>query len=297
MRSRARALHGTWVMPPWTLGMVRSPEVGSPNVRLVAHAGARHPCRTMQVLQPQSSRPSVVGTSRTLVTCSVGVALVFGGIWLGIQEMSSSTLAELVLRARPGAVGTTLAALGWAFGILAPAALVLAGSLRLGRALGPALETRRPNPYLRIVRGLPAGQTAALGVRLPDGRYLPAVVIGPQGVVVLERLPPPAALRRVDGRWEARLRDRGWTAIEDPRIRCERDAEALRRWLGEDDVDYVVKVHAAVIDDKLSVGRTAGCAIVTSSEVAEFIAALPVQRQLTEARRERVVARIRSAIS
>lgn len=277
--------------------MVRSPSVDSPKVRLVAHAGARHPCRTMQVLQPQSSRSTFAGTSRTFAAASFGVALVFAGVWLGVQEMSSSTLTELVLRARPGAVGTTLAALGWAFGIIAPAGLVLAGSVRLGRAIGPALEARRPSPYLRIVRGLPAGQTAALGVRLPDGRYLPAVVIGPHGVAVLERLPPAAALRRVDGRWEARLRDRGWTAIEDPRVRCERDAEALRRWLGEGDVDYVVKVHAAVIDDKLSVGRTAGCAVVTAAEVAEFIAALPVQRQLTEARRQRVIGRIRSAIS
>ena len=277
--------------------MVRSPSLDSPKVRLVAHPGARHPCRTMQVLQAQSSRPSFVGASRAVVTSSLGTVLVLAGVWLGVQEMTSSALAELVLKAKPGAVGTTIAALGWAFGIIAPTALILAGSLRLVRVLGPALERQRPNPYLRIVRGLPAGRTAALGVRLPDGRYLPAIVVGPHGVALFERLPPAGALRRVDGRWEARLRDRGWTPIEDPRLRCERDAEALRRWLGEDDVDFVVKVHAALIDDRLSVGRTAGCAVVTSREVPEFLAALPPQRQLTEARRERVVALIRGAIS
>lgn len=250
----------------------------------------------MQVLQRQSPRPSLVGASRTITTASLGVALVAAGVWLGVQEMTSSTLTELVLRARPGAVGTTVAALGWAFGILAPASLVLAGSMRFARAVLPALEASRPSPYLRIARALPPGQTAAVGIRLPDGRFLPTLVVGPHGIVLLERLPPAGALRRTDGRWEARLRDRGWTSIEDPRIRCERDADALRRWLGEDDVDYVVKVHAAVIDDRLSIGRTAGCAIVTSREVPEFIAALPPQRQLTEARLEQVVRRVRSAM-
>jgi hypothetical protein len=117
---------------------------------------------------------------------------------------------------------------------------------------------------------------------------IPDVVLGPHGIAFFEQLPPPAATRQVGGRWEARFSDGRWRPIENPLERAARDADGLRRFLAEDDRDFVVKVHAVVTSIAPQVERTDTCAVVPLANVAGWIAALPVQRSLSAARLQHV---------
>ena len=119
---------------------------------------------------------------------------------------------------------------------------------------------------------------------------------GPHGVAIFELLPPLRASRHHDGRWEVRVRSGRWIPIENPLERASRDAERVRRWLADDDHDFVVKVHAAVIAPDLSLPRTPTCAVITSDQVAAYLASLPPQRSLTASRRERLVELIRELV-
>ena len=74
-----------------------------------------------------------------------------------------------------------------------------------------------------------------------------------------------------------------------------RDAERVRRWLGHDDADFVVKVYAAVVGPAPTVDRTAGCAVLTPDQLGSWIAALPAQRSLTTGRRELILDLVRDA--
>jgi hypothetical protein len=120
------------------------------------------------------------------------------------------------------------------------------------------------------------------------------VVLGPFGAAVLRELPPAPVTRIRDGRWELKAR-RGWITLENPLDRASRDAERVRRWLGHDDADFVVKAYAAVVGTGWKIARTADCAVLTPDEVAAWISALPPQRSLTEGRREQVLDLVREA--
>ena len=124
----------------------------------------------------------------------------------------------------------------------------------------------------------------AARVRLPDGRVVPEVVMGPFGVAVIEELPPPHASRHQNGHWEIRHRGGAWVPVENPLDRASRDAERLRRWLADDDRDHVVKVYAAVVAPDGNVARSPTCAVVAPDELAGWIASLPAQRTLNEDR-------------
>ncbi len=100
------------------------------------------------------------------------------------------------------------------------------------------------------------------------------------------RRPPPA--RHVGGRWEARFSDGRWRPIENPLDRAARDADGLRRFLAEDDRDFVVKVHPVVTASAPQVERTDTCAVVALADVPGWIAALPAQRSLSAARLQHV---------
>ena len=54
------------------------------------------------------------------------------------------------------------------------------------------------------------------------------------------------------------------------------------------DLDFVVRVYAALIVTDQALPRSAACAVVTADQLTGWIAALPRQRSLTAARRLRV---------
>ena len=106
-------------------------------------------------------------------------------------------------------------------------------------------------------------------------------------------VPPRTHSRIVGGRWEVRTR-RGWSPTESPVERTARDAERLRRWLGGEDKDFVVKIHAAVVSEDERITRIPSCAALRPDELPAWIAGLPNQRGLTESRFEELIELIRS---
>jgi hypothetical protein len=68
----------------------------------------------------------------------------------------------------------------------------------------------------------------------------------------------------------------------------------VKGWLATHDRDFVVRVYAAIISDDRSIDRSPGCAVVSPTDLAGWLEALPVQRGLTPERRERLVELIRS---
>ena len=67
-----------------------------------------------------------------------------------------------------------------------------------------------------------------------------------------------------------------------------RDAERLRRWLSQREVDFVVRVYAAIVSTDPTLTRSAACAVVTTEQLPAWVASLPRQRSLTMDRRQRL---------
>ncbi len=47
-----------------------------------------------------------------------------------------------------------------------------------------------------------------------------------------------------------------------------RDAERVRHWLGDGDLDFVVRVYAALVTADASMPRSASCAVITADQSA-----------------------------
>jgi hypothetical protein len=182
-----------------------------------------------------------------------------------------------------------LGAAAWAVALTAPTCFVVLGVNRLAGAATHLLGRSGPaRPVHSMARKLPDGVVSLPTIHLPDGRTIPDVVVGPHGIAFFEQLPPVTATRQVGGRWEARFSDARWRPIENPFDRAARDADSLRRLLAEDDRDFVVKVHPALTSIAPHVQRTETCAVVPLADVPGWLAALPAQRSLSEARLEHV---------
>jgi hypothetical protein len=172
--------------------------------------------------------------------------------------------------------------------LAAPAGLVLLGTDRLARmlaALRAGLGRRRPDSLAT----LPHDVTVIQGVRLDDGRPTPTLLVGGFGVAVVHGIPGPSR-RGTDERG-----GRPGSDGVDPRDPVTRDAERLRRWLGQREVDFVVRVYAAMIATDDSITRSPACAVVTAEQLTAWIGSLPRQRSLTVERRTRLVGLLRDA--
>lgn len=214
--------------------------------------------------------------------------VVAGIAWLAIAAASAwlifgtSLITSLVRLDAPTSATPVVGAAAWTVALVAPAAFAIIGLTRLGGAASRvrARAAARP-PVARMAASLPPGCAVIAEIHLPDGRRIPDVVVGPHGVVIFERLPPAAAVRRSGPRWEVRFSDGSWRTIESPLARAARDAERLRRHLEAAEREFVVRVQAAVLGDPATVERAEGCAVVPLADVPGWIAALPAQRSLT----------------
>ena len=133
---------------------------------------------------------------------------------------------------------------------------------------------------------------AASDIRLPEGRSIRNLVLGPFGLAVISEMPPERFVRRVGGGWEARGPGGRWVHMENPLERAARDGERVRRWFGTADRDYVLKVFSALVTTDPTVQRTSSCAVLTRDQVPGWLASLPPARSLTPDRREQVVEQI-----
>ena len=118
-------------------------------------------------------------------------------------------------------------------------------------AVGSHAGRRRSAPSM----GSPTTSSSRRASRFRTGEAVAELVIGPFGGAVIRELPPAAVTRIREGHWELRTR-RGWVSIENPLDRAARDAERVRRWLGHDDADFVIKMYAAVVGPAPTVPRT-----------------------------------------
>src|SRR5262245_1963557 len=132
----------------------------------------------------------------------------------------------------------------------------------------------------------------ALNVDIGDGRPIPKLVVGRFGAAVIRDLPPASVARHEGPYWEGKT-DQGWVRIESPLDRASRDAERVRHWFAGEDRDYVGRVYAAVIAPEANIVRTPACAVITAFQLASWLRSLPVQRSLSDARRDQLIAMVR----
>jgi hypothetical protein len=248
----------------------------------------------MQVVATRT--PSTIPLRAVLYGVLASIGFVGGGLLIGWFSFGLG-FVEQFTAARPSAAQMATGALAWGFALIAPALFLMVGLARLVDTLELlSLRRRRPRPVAAIAGSLPADHVAAARVRLPDGRVIPELVIGPFGVAVIEELPSPRLSRHQGGAWEARAADGRWRPIENPLERASRDAERVRRWLADDDRDHVVKVHAAIVAPEGSVARIPTCAVVAEEDLVAWLAALPVQRSLNGDRRAAIVEMVKDAL-
>ena len=229
----------------------------------------------------------------------VGAILLVGATFLAYLVFGTGLLFAFTPTGRATTGQLVTGALAWTFGLTAPAAFGVVGLARVGSAV-EHVAARRPRrtPAIRSRKGIPDDHAVASRVRLPDGsRIVPEIVVGPFGAAVIEELPPAGAVVAKGPRsWDVRLADGKVHMIDDPLERASRDADRVRTWLGGEDADHIVKVHAAVVGSDPTVRRTPNCAYIRPEQVGPWLASLPPQRSFDADRRERVIRMLRETI-
>jgi hypothetical protein len=247
----------------------------------------------MEMIYPAASAkrargPLVAGTL-------IGVVLLAGGIglaWLAIATPLVRSLTPTAIRPAPEQMA--LGAIIWGFCLVAPPSFAIVGLFRLSRVA--AVVFRRPNRGAigKVAGSLGDDIAVAPIVRLPEGRVVRNLVVGPYGVAILAELPPPAATRRHGTTWEVHRADGRWLPLENPFDRAARDAERVRNWFAAGERDFVVKVYAAVVTADASLERTPACAVISPDQIPAWLASLPPQRSLSADRRAELLDQIRS---
>jgi hypothetical protein len=238
--------------------------------------------------RPSTQRPlSIAGG------VAAGTVLVVAGLTLAYATFATPLVASLAGGNRFGSAPGVPALVTWALAIVATAVFLAVGAARLAEIVATTRPTTRPLVH-PLAAGLPPDVVMIHRVDVGDGRPVPELLIGGFGVAVVRSLPEASLTRREGPYWEARTDD-GWVRIENPLDRAVRDAERVRRWFSHDDRDFVVRVYAAVVAPDASLPRTPTCAVITVGQLSSWLASLPVQRSLTEARRAQLVAMVRAA--
>ena len=250
----------------------------------------------MQVLSSAAPRRAGSGLPAVLSSALVGVLLLAAAVGLGYLTFGTSFIDRFSAPVRPSAGQTLAGLLVWSFALTAPACLVVIGFVRLAGTVDHA--GRRGRPRSRAIRfgaELGGDYAVATRVRPPEGGPIGEVVIGPFGAAVIAALPPTGASRQLDGRWEVRLKGGRWLPLENPLAKAARDADRVRRWLGHDDQNFIVKTYAAVVAPDKRIARTPTCAVIEEHEIGAWLASLPVQRGLNASRRESLVTMLRES--
>ncbi len=248
----------------------------------------------MQVIAPR-----IVNRPRraSLVTGTVvGSVLLFGGVAVAWLTFGTSFISSFTPTGRPEASQMVAGMLAWTFALIAPATFIIVGLARIVTVFDSVAAQRpRASMVSRLGAVLGDDYVVTTRLRLPDGRVVPELVIGPFGAAVLEPLPPAGATRRHGTAWEVRRSDGRWVPLENPLDRASRDAEAIRRWFAHDDQDFIVKSYAAVVGPEGALPRTPTCAMISPDQIPAWILSLPAQRSLTPSRRERIIDLVREA--
>jgi hypothetical protein len=246
------------------------------------------------ITSPHAARPPL---GAVIVGIAVGSFLLVGGLFLAWVAFATPVLTGLTTaNPRPSAGGLATGAAIWAFTLVAPPSFAIVGALRLGRVARAVSAKPVDRAMSRVVRLLGDEYTSATDVRLPDGRIVRDLVLGPFGLAVVSELPPVRATRHTGHSWEIRRPDGRWAHFENPLERTARDGERVRRWIASTDRDFVVKVYAAVVTADPTVSRTPACAVVTADQIPAWLASLPPARALSLDRQAELIEQIRAIV-
>jgi len=244
----------------------------------------------MQLITPPYAQRSI---GPMLTGTLLGGGFVAAGLSLAFVAMEAPLISGIVPGYRTNSLHLFIAWLA----LIAGGALLVAGTNRLAAIAAGARSDRRPrSPVVAALGSLPPDVVVATQVVPGDGRPVPELVIGPFGIAVIHELGRRDVMRQNGTSWEVKTRD-GWVLTDHPLDRAERDAERVRYWLTHGDLDFIVRVHAALITADASMMRSPLCAVITEAQIPAWIAALPRQRSLTDGRRQQLVARVRAAVT
>jgi hypothetical protein len=221
-----------------------------------------------------------------LVSGSIfGVLLTAAGLGIAYLALATPLLSVLSADRLTGSGGAPIGLGIWSLSLIAGGALLLAGTNRLVETLSRLKDgDGRPGPGARALASMIDEVIVVADVVPNEGRAIPELAIGPFGVAVIHALSAAQQHRQVGSSWEYRTRD-VWMPMDNPLDLANRDADRVRRWYSMADLDFVVRVYAAVIVSDGSIPRSATCAVVTAEQLPAWIGALPHQRSLTAARR------------
>ena len=223
--------------------------------------------------------------------------LVAGGLFLAWLALATPVVGTLTPEAvRPSLAQMATGGAIWAIALVAPPSFAIVGTVRLARVVRAVTARPTPRAVAKLAATLGDDYVAAQDVRLPDGRVLRNLVVGPFGIAVVTELPPPNATRHNGTSWEIRRRDGRWIPYENPIERTGRDGERVRRWFAALERDYIVKVYSAAVTTDVDVARTPACAVIAPDQIPAWLASLPPSRALTVDRRMDVVNLVRGLL-
>jgi hypothetical protein len=224
-----------------------------------------------------------------------GACLVAFGLGLAFLVIGTPLVARLLPGSQAGNGQLTSALLVWAVSLAAGAALLVAGTNRLARTVASVRRRSADrSPVMRALKALPDDIQVAAGFTPRDGWPIPELVIGPFGVAIVRELEGLDRLRHVGHSWEVRTSE-GWVPTEHPFDHVARDAERVRHWLTHGDLDYVVRVYAALVTPDATIPRSPLCAVISDDQIPAWLAALPRQRSFSAGRRNHLLTRIRES--
>jgi hypothetical protein len=257
----------------------------------MAFAGRRVRCMQL-ISRTRPDRHLLHLVSGTLL----GAALAAVGLGLAFLAIGTPLVSSLVPSSYSGSQ-VTVTMLIWALSMIAGGALLVSGTNRLASTLA-SVRSRASSlsPVVRAIGRLSSEVVVATGVIPNDGRAIPELVVGPFGVAVVHAMGSSDSLRRVGMSWETRTRN-GWVPTEHPMDRVARDAERVRHWLANGDLDFVVRVYAALVTPDTTIARSPVCAVITPDQIPAWIEALPRQRSLSAGRRQHLLTRVRAAVA
>ena len=233
---------------------------------------------------PKSRLPSLI------VGVATGTILVVSGLTIEFATLATPYVDTIVQGRLGGPSELAGVLLRW-LAVALGAVFLGVGTARLAE-LFSGLRSAAPSDA-RLGAAVSAdGPVLALNVDIGDGRAIPKLVVGRFGAAVIRDLPADSTMRRDGAYWEG-LTGQGWIRIESPLDGASRDAERVRRWFAQDDRDYLVRAYAAVIATDPTIARTPTCAVITEAQLEPWLASLPVQRSLSEARRNQLIDKLR----
>jgi hypothetical protein len=225
-----------------------------------------------------------------------GFVLVVAGLAMAYLPIATPVVAELV----PGASAGGSLSIGfgvWSFSLIAGGALLAAGTNRLAWIVASVKSRARGHGPATRALGATSDELAVASNVIPsDGRPVPELVIGSFGVAVIHELSAASRVRGGPAAWDTRARN-SWEPIDDPLDAAMRDAERVRRWLAGADLEFVVRVYAALVVSDRVVQRSPACAVISANQISAWIASLPRQRSLTVGRRAWLLARSQPSTS